>query len=119
MLSKFIKSFYFAFQGIIYALKSQRNMKIHFTILTCVIIAGIWLKLNKLEWCVIFIVAGMVIVAEMINTSIEAVVDLNTQEFAPLAKIAKDVAAGAVLIASLISIIIGLLIFFPKILLLF
>jgi len=116
MLSRFIKSFYYALSGIIYAIRTQRNMKIHTLALIVVIAAGFWLELSSLEWSIVLIMAGIVIVCEMLNTALEALVDLETQDYHSLAKIAKDVAAGAVLIASILSVIVALLIFGPKIL---
>ncbi|WP_028307595.1 diacylglycerol kinase family protein [Desulfitibacter alkalitolerans] len=116
MHKKLIKSFYFAVSGIAYAVRTQRNMKIHTLALMLVLIIGSWLELSGLEWSIVLIMAGIVIICEMLNTAMEALVDLETQDYHPLAKTAKDVAAGAVLIASALSIIIGLLIFGPKVL---
>jgi len=116
MLSRFIKSFSYALSGIVYAIKTQRNMKVHTIALVLVLIIGFWLELSRLEWAIVLIMAGIVIICEMLNTAIEALVDLETKEYHTLAKIAKDVAAGAVLIASILSVVIGCLIFLPKIL---
>ncbi|KUO51481.1 MAG: diacylglycerol kinase [Desulfitibacter sp. BRH_c19] len=116
MLNKLALSFYFAISGIRYAVKTQRNMKIHIFALILVIGAGLWLDLSAIEWSIVLVMAGLVIISEMLNTAIEALVDMETQEYHPLAKTAKDVAAGAVLIASIISIIIGLFIFGSKLL---
>ena len=116
MFSKFIKSFYYALSGIAYAIRTQRNMKIHTLALVLVLATGFWLELSSLEWAIVLIMAGIVIICEMLNTAIEALVDLETKEYHSLAKIAKDVAAGAVLIASILSVIIALLIFVPRIL---
>ncbi len=116
MLNKLVKSFYFAISGICYAIKTQRNMKIHTLALILVVALGLWLDLSRIEWSIVLLIVGLVIISEMLNTAMEALVDLETQEYHPLAKTAKDVAAGAVLLASIISIIIGVLIFWPKIL---
>lgn len=116
MLNKLAKSFYFAIVGIGFAIKTQRNMKIHAFALIIVVVAGLWLNLSRIEWPIVLIMVGLVIISEMLNTAIEALVDLETQEYHPLAKTAKDVAAGAVLIASIISILIGVFIFGPKLL---
>ncbi|MEW6623563.1 MAG: diacylglycerol kinase family protein [Bacillota bacterium] len=116
MFVKLRRSFFFAIAGIMYALKSQRNMKIHFLALLFVTVAGIWLGLSPLEWSIIIMMAGLVLIMELLNTSMEALVDLKTQEYHQLAKTAKDVAAGAVLIASVVSVIVGMLILGPKIL---
>lgn len=112
---KLMNSFKYAFEGIFTALKTERNIKIHIIIMILVIIFGIILKINKIEWIICIILFGFVISLELINTSIENTVDLITIEKNQKAKIAKDVAAGAVLIAAIISAIIGLIIFVPKI----
>ncbi|MGP9042427.1 diacylglycerol kinase family protein [Cytobacillus kochii] len=109
-------SFYFAFIGVITALKAERNLKIHFVMTVLVIFFGIIFELTKTEWLLIsFAIAGM-IALELMNTAIERVVDLVTTEQHPLAKQAKDIAAGAVLIYAVLTVIIGLSIFLPKIL---
>ena len=113
---RLINSFKYAFEGIYTGLKTERNMKIHFIIVILVIIFGIILKISKMEWIICIILFAFVISLELINTAIENTVDLITQEKNPKAKIAKDVAAGAVLISAIASAIIGLIIFVPKIL---
>ena len=110
-----IKSFKYAFEGIFTALKKERNMKIHFSIMILVIIFGIILKISKAEWITCIILFGLVISLELVNTAIENSVDLITQEKNTKSKIAKDVAAGAVLISAITAAIIGLMIFIPKI----
>jgi undecaprenol kinase len=110
---KFLKSFSYAFQGIITA-SQQQNMKFHLVSAFIVLTAAILTKLSIVEWAILCIVIGVMFSLEMINTSIEAVVDLASPEFHPLAKVAKDVAAGAVLVFAVFSVIIGVLIFFPK-----
>ncbi|MEK4923501.1 diacylglycerol kinase family protein [Cytobacillus sp. FSL R5-0569] len=111
-----VSSFYFAFIGVITALKAERNLKIHFVMTVLVIFFGIIFELTKTEWLLIgFAIAGM-IALELMNTAIERVVDLVTTEQHPLAKQAKDIAAGAVLIYAVLTVIIGLSIFLPKIL---
>lgn len=110
-----LKSFKYAFEGIITGIKEEKNMKIHITIMILVIIFGIILKIDKIEWIICIILFGFVISLELVNTAIENTVDLVTLEKMPKAKIAKDVAAGAVLIAAITSAIIGLIIFAPKI----
>ena len=77
-------------------------------------IAGFVLKLSAVEWCICLGLFGLVMALELVNTAVEAVVDLVTQEYKPLAKIAKDTAAGAVLIAAIMAAIAGLIIFVPK-----
>lgn len=107
----FIESFKFAIEGIAYALKTQRNIKIHLMAGLVVLLVGLKLKLTNMEWCIIIITVNMVIFAEMVNTAIEKTIDLYTEKIHPLAKTAKDVAAGAVLVSALSAILIGIIIF--------
>lgn len=109
---KLINSFKYAIEGIKTSIKSEQNLKIHIVIMIFVIIAGIVFKISKFEWIICIILFGLVISLELVNTAIENVVDLVTIEKNPKAKIAKDVAAGAVLILAIISAIIGIMIFF-------
>lgn len=113
------KSFGYAFQGIWAVIKKERNIKIHLFAMFCVIIAGILLHIADYEWFACFILFGLVISLEMVNTAIEAAIDLETQKKNPLAKLSKDAAAGAVLFSAIMAAIIGLWIFIPKILALF
>ena len=110
---KFIRSFRYAFAGIIASLKEQ-NMRVHLLALVIVICAGVLTGLSTIEWCVIVIVCALVVGAEMVNTAIEHVVNLASPGIHPLAKAAKDIAAGAVLVFAVASVIIGVLIFIPK-----
>ena len=110
------KSFKYAFEGIFAGIKKERNMKIHCIAAILVIISGIIFKISAIEWCVCFLLFGLIMALELVNTSVEAVVDLVTNDYHPLAKLAKDTAAGAVLIAAIMSVIIGCIIFIPKIL---
>ncbi len=112
---RLIDSFNYAIDGIIYGLKSQRNMQIHFIVAILVLIASLFFDLTRIEILILFLTISVVIVAEMINTSIEATIDLITDKYHVLAKIAKNVAAGAVLIAAINSIIVAYLIFFNRI----
>ena len=111
--SKLFKSFTYAFEGIRTALK-QQNMKIHGICAIAVIIVGLITGLSSIEWSILLIVIAAVMSLEMVNTAIEAVVDLASPAIHPLAKVAKDVAAGAVLVFAVASVIIGGLIFLPK-----
>lgn len=113
---KLINSFKYAISGIISSFKTERNMKIHILIMILVIIAGIILKVSALDWIILVIMFALVISAELFNTVIETVVDMITMEKNEKAKIAKDIAAGAVLVLAIGSIIVGLIIFIPKIL---
>ena len=111
---KLINSFKCAIQGIIQAMKTERNVKIHITIMILVIIAGIVLKISKIEWIICIILFGLVIGGEMFNSAIETVVDIAMPDINPKAKFAKDAAAGAVLVFAIASAIIGFMIFGPK-----
>lgn len=109
-------SFKVAFEGIAHALRYNRNLRIHFIIAAIVMIASLLLKVSPFEKGILGIVILLVIAAEMINTSLEEMVDLITTEHRKEAKIAKDVSAGMVLITALGAAIIGLIIFIPYIL---
>ncbi|MBP3039671.1 diacylglycerol kinase family protein [Bacillaceae bacterium Marseille-Q3522] len=115
--SKFIYSFSYALQGIFHAVQKERNMKIHLLAAGIVIILGLILSLSPLEWLFIAVAIAGVFSLEMVNTALERVVDIVTEEFHPLAKQAKDLAAGAVLIYALLAVIIGLVVFLPKLIL--
>lgn len=110
-----LKSFQFAFDGFRIAFIKGRNFKIQLGIFLFTIILGIIFRINLAEWLDIFLIAGIVLILELINTSLESITDLVSPEIHPKAKIAKDVAAAAVLVASVISILIGAFIFLPKI----
>jgi diacylglycerol kinase len=111
-----IRSFRYAFQGWGYVLRTQRNAWIHSLIATLVFLLGLWLELSLQDWAIIILTAAFVFSAEFINTAIEAVVDLATEEHHPLAKIGKDVGAAAVLVAALAAVLVGLLILGPPLL---
>lgn len=119
MKDPFYKSVKYALEGIGICIKKERNFRIHLVMMMAVIICGIFFGINKIEWMICLILFALVISLEMVNTSIEAIVDLYTPQFHPLAKIAKDTAAGAVLVSAIFSAIIGLMIFVPKLLLFF
>mgnify|MGYP000867192256 CR=1 FL=1 len=110
-----LDSFNNAIDGVTYTLKTQRNMRIHFAAAVAILVAALFFKLSKVEVLVLFITISLVLIAELINTSIETVVDLVTQEFHPLARRAKHLAAGAVLVAALNAVIVGYLLFFDRI----
>ncbi|MDD6323776.1 MAG: diacylglycerol kinase family protein [Bacilli bacterium] len=116
---RLFKSFKYAFDGLKYAFKYEQNILVHTLATILVIIFGIYFKLSSLEWVAIFLSIGLVIATELINTSIEATIDLITNQVNPLAKIAKDTAAGAVLVFGFTALVIGLIIFLPKIMGLF
>lgn len=113
---KYSDSFKFAFQGLRVSFIQEKNIRFHIIFSIVVIIFAILLSLSQTEWLfILFTIAGM-IALEMINTAIERVVDLVTEQYHPLAKQAKDIAAGAVFIYAIFSIIVGLIIFIPKLL---
>ena len=108
-----ILAFGHAFRGWWYVLKTQQNAWVHSLFTTAVFIVGLWVGLTPLDWAIIVLTVAMVFTAEFINTAIEAVVDLAMPVHHPLAKVGKDVGAGAVLVAALAGIVIGLLIIGP------
>ncbi|HET9999675.1 MAG TPA: diacylglycerol kinase family protein [Ktedonobacteraceae bacterium] len=112
-LAKFITSFGFAFSGLWHAIRTQVNMKVHISLAVIAIVLGIILHISAVEFAIIFLAIAGVLVAEMFNTVIELCVDLASPDYHPLAKTAKDVAAGAVLLSAIMAIIIALFIFGP------
>jgi diacylglycerol kinase len=113
----FWRGFQFAGEGLLYAFRTQRNFRVHLIASVAVIILGAWLRLPRQSWAILALDIGLVLTAEMINTAAEALVDLTSPEYHPLAKLVKDLMAGAVLIVALISVIVGLLILGPPLLL--
>ena len=114
------KSFGYAFEGIWTGISKERNMKIHCLAVILVTAVGTFVGLTPMEWCICLLLFGMVISLELVNTAVEAVVDMVTEEYhplakerKPLAKIAKDTAAGAVLFTAIMAVIIGCIIFIP------
>ena len=108
-----IAAFGHAFRGWWYVLNTQHNYWIHSTVAIIVFILGLWLNLPARDWALLVLTIGMVFMAEFINTAIEAVVDLASPVQHPLAKVGKDVGAGAVLVAALAAVLIGILILGP------
>src|SRR3954447_8201250 len=109
-------SFRYAFAGLAYCFHSQRNFRIHISIAAAATLLGIILGLSWTEWAVLTSMIVLVLAAEMTNTMVESLVDLVTPDYHPLAKIAKDAAAGVVLLTAIGSVIVGIFIFLPKIL---
>ncbi|MCK4776753.1 MAG: diacylglycerol kinase [Actinomycetia bacterium] len=109
-----LDSFNYAIEGIIYTLKTQRNMKIHFLVGIFVMIISLFFRISSMEMILIIFAVTFVLFAELVNTAVESTIDVTTTTHDPLAKIAKDASAGAVLIASLNAIFIGYLIFFER-----
>jgi diacylglycerol kinase (ATP) len=110
-----LESFNYAFEGVIHVLRTHRNMRIHFLIAAAVLVAGVVVGVRRFELIALLLAIAFVLIAEMINTSIEHTIDLATTSFDPMAKLAKDIAAGAVLIASLNAVAIGYLVFAHRI----
>jgi diacylglycerol kinase (ATP) len=108
-------SFNFAFEGIIHTLRTQRNMRIHLAVAFIVLVTALIVNVTKLELIALLISITFVLIAEMINTAVEAAIDIATTSFDPMAKLAKDIAAGAVLIASVNAIAVGYLVFAGKV----
>jgi diacylglycerol kinase len=114
-MKKFLRSMGHATRGILLACREQQNLRIHFVIMVVVVITGIYLGLSAIEWSIIILTIGLVIVAEMINTAIEYMVDLASPDYHRLAKNTKDVAAAAVLMSALIATLVAISIFGNKI----
>ena len=112
---KLINSFRYAIEGIISSFKTERNMKIHILAMIVVIIAGIFLKINAIEWMMCAIAISMVIAGELFNTAIETIVDMISPQKNEKAKLVKDISAAAVLVLAIGALVIGLIIFIPKI----
>jgi diacylglycerol kinase (ATP) len=110
-----LDSFNYAFEGIIHVLRTQRNLRIHFVVAVVVLIAALLVNVSKIELIVLLVSISFVLLAEMINSAIEGTIDAVTTSFDPNAKIAKDIAAGAVLIASANAIGVGYLVFSGKV----
>jgi diacylglycerol kinase (ATP) len=106
-----LESFNYAFEGIIHVLRTQRNMRIHFVVAAVVLVAALATGVSRLELIALLLAIAFVMIAEMINTAIEGAVDVSTTSFDPNAKLAKDIAAGAVLIATINAVAIGYLVF--------
>jgi len=111
-----LHSFRYAFAGFWYALRTQRNVRIHLLAAVAVTAMGLWLCLDAVRWAVLVLTIALVFFAEMVNTVVEAIVDLSAAEYHPLAKVAKDVSAGAVLVTAMAAVVVGLLILGPPLL---
>ena len=109
-----LDSFNYAFEGIIHVLRTQRNMRIHFAVAVIVLVTAILSGVTKLELIALLLAIAFVLIAEMINTAIEGAIDVATTSFDPMAKLAKDIAAGAVLIAAINAVAVGYLVFSGK-----
>jgi len=110
--NRFWAAFNYAFQGIVYATRTQRNMRVHLVAGALALFATLYLRLERAYVALVVIAIALVLAAELVNTAVEAIVDLMTVAHHPLAKIAKDAAAGAVLVASLAALVVGYLAFY-------
>lgn len=108
------RSFNYAIEGVIHVLRSQRNLRIHMMVAAVVLAASVILRVPRVEFLILLFAIALVIVAEMTNSAIESAIDIFTTTHDPLAKAAKDVAAGGVLVASMAAVIIGFFVFFPR-----
>jgi diacylglycerol kinase len=106
-------SFRYAITGISYLLRTQRNARIHAIVGAIACALGAWLRITRVEWAVIVFTIALVLILEGLNTAVEAAIDLASPQIHPLAKAAKDLAAGMVLIAAIASVAVGLLILGP------
>ena len=109
-----IESFNYAIEGVIHVLRTQRNMRIHFAIAVAVLVIAVAVGVSRLELIALLLSITFVLVAEMINTAVEGTIDAATTSFDPMAKLAKDIAAGAVLIAAVNAVAVGYLVFAGK-----
>lgn len=109
-------SFKHAGEGLFYAMRTQRNFRIHLVVAALVVIMGVWLHLPGASWAILTLTIGLVLVTEMINTAAEALVDLASPDYHPLAKLVKDVAAGAVLVIAITAVVVGLILLGPPLL---
>ncbi len=109
-----LHSFDYAIRGIVYALRTQRNMRWHFLLTVAVFVAALAFRITGLELVALVFAVGLVLVAELVNTAVETTVDLATEGYEPLAAVAKDVAAGAVLVSAVTAVAVGYVIFFAR-----
>ncbi len=112
----FLRSFSFAGQGVWHVVRTQRNMRVHLLAGSAAIVAGLVLRITAVDWACVLTAIGLVLATETLNTVVEALTDLCTDEYHPLAKIAKDAAAGAVLISSVTALGVGIAVFLPRLL---
>jgi diacylglycerol kinase len=113
-MKRFLMGFAYAFQGIAYVVRTQRNARVHLAVACLVVVVGFYLQVTALEWATLCLALGFVFSAEMINTVAEVAVDMLTERYHPMAKVAKDVGAGAVLIAALAAVGVGIAVFGPR-----
>jgi diacylglycerol kinase len=110
----FLASFRFAWEGLVYAFRTQRNFRVHCAISLLVMLAGVWVGLAATQWAILAAVIGLVFQAELLNTALEAITDRASPDLHPLAKVAKDCAAAGVLVSAAAAVVVGALIFLPE-----
>ena len=108
---KIFKSFKNAINGITYTLKNERHMRFHIVASVAILVLSLFFKLNAENYCILFLTMAFVIISEFFNTAIENVIDIESENYSVVAKIAKDVAAGAVLVAAIFSVVVGICLF--------
>jgi diacylglycerol kinase len=118
-LRRLLQSFKYAFKGIVYSFKEEQNIKIHFFIAVIVIFLAVYFRVSALEAAALVVVVALVVIAELVNTVLERVVDIIKPRMHPYAKNIKDMQAAVVLTATIASVVVGLIVFLPKILELF
>lgn len=112
----FVMGFKYAGEGLLYALRTQRNFRFHLAVTIIVLITGYGLRLPAISWAILMLTIGFVVVAEMVNTAAETLVDMVSPDYHPMAKLVKDLAAGAVLVTAIVAVGVGLLILGPPLL---
>ncbi len=113
-IGRFLRGFAFAFAGIMHLVRTQRNARVHLAAMAAVIAAGCWLGISAVEWCLVSLSCGLVLAAEAANTAIEQLADRITAEKDERVRMAKDAAAGAVLLAALAASAVGVIVFWPR-----
>ena len=115
-LARFLRAFGFAGQGVWQVVRTERNMRVHLAVTAAVIVAGVLWRVSAVDWACLALAIGLVLTAETLNSALETLTNLYTSQCHPLAKTAKDAAAGAVLIASVAAVGVGAAVFLPRIL---
>ena len=114
-MKKFLLSFTYALKGLSYAFQTQLNFKVHTVAAILAVIMGFYYNISKQEWIWIILAIGLVLITELLNTALEVLVDFVSPGFHPKAGIIKDVSAGAVLLMACLAILIGLMVFIPRV----
>ena len=114
-IKKFVNSFKYPIKGLKYAYKNEQNLAVDVGIAVIVSILAFAFKISAYEWALLALTIGLVISGELINTALEAIVDLVTEEYHPLAKVAKDTAAASVFVLAIVAVIVGLIIYIPHV----